>query len=135
MDGRQVGEDTNGTKKDGANLPSNWGLLTLGITMAVLGILETSFIDNEIIIIEGASIWTQFMYNTLQVMYGDKMVMVNNISSATEWNSLQIFSTRDKSLGDGPSQMDKRVPRDRRERIVRSSNKSLNEEERVQMNE
>ena len=47
-------------------LPWSWGLVILGITMAVGGILETAFQGSEVIIMEGALTRTQFMYNRLQ---------------------------------------------------------------------
>ena len=65
-------------------LPRNWALVVLGITMAMPTILKTGFVGSDIIIMEGASIRTQFVYNTLQAIYGDKMVIVNSVDASAE---------------------------------------------------
>ena len=114
-------------------LPRNWGLVTLGITMAVPTILEAGFAGNEVMIMESASIRTQFVYSLLQRMYGDKMMMVNNVSVAAERRSSPVPITTQESPNGSPLQAGTSVLPSELQNAVRSSIESSDEEDRFQV--
>ena len=111
-------------------LPRSWRLVTLGITMAVPGILETAFQGSEVIIMEGASTRTQFVYNRLQQVYGENMMMVRAMNMATERRSSPMLHVEGSSPQDDPVEIGMSMPRDRFQRIVHSESDSENEEVR-----
>lgn len=45
--------------------------------MEVLLFVESNFCGSDIIIMEGTTMKMEFVYNSLQTIYGDKLVMVN----------------------------------------------------------
>ena len=71
--------------------------MTLGITTALPGIVETNFVGHDIIIMEQPTSRTQYVYNTLQLLYGDKMVIVNGESRASERRISDDQITKDES--------------------------------------
>jgi len=89
--------------------------------MIVLAFLKTGIVGSDIIIMEGASARTHFVYNILWMTYGEKMVMVNSVDRSIERQISQNLNVGDNLPDTTLSYMDVDIPCRRHMKIVPSS--------------
>jgi hypothetical protein len=62
-----------------AYLPDKWGLVAFGITTSIVDIVEQGFQGSQVIVIDGSTDWTCFLYNALRSSYSTDMQVIHPV--------------------------------------------------------